>query len=311
MSNAYTGTTELSNLVKTGYDRLVEFGLRAQTVIRSVADKRPAQLTNPGSTITFSFYSDLTAVSSALSEATDPDSVAVSNPSTVSLTLNEYGNAVLQTRKVRLFAISDIDPAIADMVSFNMADSLDTLAMTTLRAGTNVIYSGSGNAATVDVDTTDTITSSNVRKAVAKLRAAKAVPRREELWWAGIHPEVSHDLRAETGAGGWRLPHEYNSNGNLWKGEIGVYEGAFFIETPRMYNTTDGTSSTRVFRTILCGQQALAEAVAQEPGIVFGEVTDKLKRFRPVGWYGVLGWARYREEALYRIESTSSIHTGA
>jgi len=305
MSNAYTGTTELSNLVKTGYDRLVEFGLRAQTVIRNVADKRPQQLTNPGTTITFSFYSDLTAVSSALTEATDPDSVAVSNPSTVSLTLNEYGNAVLQTRKVRLFTISDIDPAIADMVSFNMADSLDTLALTTLRAGTNVIYAS--GSSTVGVTGSATITSAHVRKAVAKLRAAKAVPRREELWWCGIHPEVSHDLRAETGAGGWRTPHEYNSNGNLWKGEIGQYEGAFFVETPRMYNATDGASSARVFRTILCGQQALAEAVAEEPHIVFGEVTDKLKRFRPVGWYGVLGWARYREEALYRIETTSSI----
>lgn len=306
MSNAYTGTTELSNLVKTGYDRLVEFGLRAQTVIRNVADKRPSQLTNPGTTITFSFYSDLTAVSAALTEATDPDAVAVSNPSTVSLTLNEYGNAVLQTRKVRLFTISDIDPAIADMVSFNMADSLDTLALTTLRAGTNVIYAS--GSSTVGVTGSATITSAHVRKAVAKLRAAKAVPRREELWWCGIHPEVSHDLRAETGAGGWRTPHEYNSNGNLWKGEIGQYEGAFFVETPRMYNTTDGASSARVYRTILCGQQALAEAVADEPHIVFGEVTDKLKRFRPVGWYGVLGWSRYREEALYRIETTSSIN---
>jgi len=32
-------------------------------------------------------------------------------------------------------------------------------------------------------------------------------------------------------------------------------------------------------------------------------------RFRPIGWYGVLGWARYREPSLVRIESTSSIHT--
>lgn len=304
---AFTGTTELSNLVKTGYDRLVEFGLRAQTVIRSVADKRPVQLTNPGSTITFSFYSDLTPVTSALSEDTDPDAVAVSNPSTVSVTLNEYGNAVLQTRKVRLIAISDIDPAIANMVSFNMADSLDGLAMTVLRGGSNVIYAGSGNSATADVADGDNITSANIRKAVSMLRTNKAVPRREELWWCGIHPQVSHDLRSETGAGGWRLPHEYNSNGNIWKGEIGTYEGAFFIETPRMYNTTDGTASEPIYRTILCGQQALAEAVAEEPHIVFGAVTDKLQRFRPIGWTGMLGWARYREAALYRIESASSI----
>jgi hypothetical protein len=67
------------------------------------------------------------------------------------------------------------------------------------------------------------------------------------------------------------------------------------------------TPVTRVFDTLLCGQQALAEAVAEEPHIVIGNVTDKLMRFRPMGWYGVLGFARYREEALYRIETGSSI----
>ena len=55
------------------------------------------------------------------------------------------------------------------------------------------------------------------------------------------------------------------------------------------------------------GKQALAEAVAEEPHTVIGPVTDKLMRFRPIGWYGVLGFARYCEEALYRIESGSSI----
>jgi hypothetical protein len=72
-------------------------------------------------------------------------------------------------------------------------------------------------------------------------------------------------------------------------------------------NTLTVTPVTRVFRTLLCGKQALAEAVSQEPGVVIGPVTDKLMRFRPIGWYGVLGWNRYREEALYRIETGSSI----
>ncbi len=55
-------------------------------------------------------------------------------------------------------------------------------------------------------------------------------------------------------------------------------------------------------------QQALAEAVAEEPHVVAGPVTDKLMRFRPLGWYGMLGFARYREASLYRIESSSSIN---
>jgi hypothetical protein len=80
-----------------------------------------------------------------------------------------------------------------------------------------------------------------------------------------------------------------------------------FIESPRLFTDTDGDSSAKVYRTIVAGKQALAEAVAQEPSVVIGPVTDKLMRFRPIGWYGVLGWKRYREEALYRLENTSSI----
>jgi hypothetical protein len=41
--------------------------------------------------------------------------------------------------------------------------------------------------------------------------------------------------------------------------------------------------------------------------VVIGPVTDKLMRQRPIGWYGVLGHAVYRQNALYRIESSSSI----
>jgi hypothetical protein len=51
----------------------------------------------------------------------------------------------------------------------------------------------------------------------------------------------------------------------------------------------------------------MAEAVAEEPHVVIGPVVDRLMRHRPMGWYGVLGFKRYREEALYRIESGSSI----
>jgi N4-gp56 family major capsid protein len=378
---ADTNTTALAGLVKVAYDRYVEFALRSQPLVRSVADKRPAQQAMPGSSVVFSLYNDLAAATSALSEATDPDAVALSDVSTTSVTLAEYGNASLVTRKLQLFSLSDVDPAVADIIAFNMADSLDKLAMETLRQGTNVIYGGTVTS-TASVSSADTLTSAKIRRAVAKLRSNKAVPRQGSLYWAGIHPEVSHDLRAETGSVGWRDIHAQtdSAQGNLWAGTIGTYEGAFFVETPRMYEKAEGanqstfttttaatgasgtttitvastsgidvgdgvaisattgsstlvsaingvvltlsvattaavtsgatvtvTPKTNVYRTILCGKQALAEAVAQEPGVVIGPVTDKLMRFRPIGWYGVLGFARYRDDALFRIETSSSI----
>ena len=386
---AYNDTTSLGGLVKTAYDRYVEFALRSQPMIRAVADKRPVQQAMPGSSVVFSIYNDLAPATASLSETTDPDAIALSDVTTVSVTLNEYGNASLVTRKLQLFSLSDVDPAVADIIAYNMADSLDRLAMDTLRQGSNVIYGGS-RTTTATVTASDTITAANIRRAVAKLRSNKAVPREGSLYWTGIHPEVSHDLRAETGVGGWNDMHKYaeTGTGNFWAGNIGTYEGSFFVETPRMYRGVDGadatalattavtvagtsagltigvasssviatsaeagekisgtgiasgakivslstsgstttitvdtantaavtvtttvtvTPVTAVYRTIVAGKQALAEAVAQEPNVVIGPVTDKLLRFRPIGWYGVLGFSLYRQAALYRIENGSSI----
>jgi N4-gp56 family major capsid protein len=398
MSNQYTSTASTSlggsvggaGLVQKAYDRLLEFALRSEPLLRSVADKRPARQAFPGSTVVLQRYVDLDQKTSTLTETTDPDAVALSTPTSVTITLNEYGNAVLVTRALELFSLADVDPAIANIIAYNLADSIDAVVGTTLIGGTNVIYSGSTATSTVTVTAAATIDSADIRRAVAKLRANKAKARRGSYYWCGIHPEVSHDLRAESGNLGWNFVHAQSnpSVDKIWAGEIGDYEGAFFVESSRMPNAKDGadqtalattvptvagtsagftigvaatsvialraevgdkiagtgidsgskisdistsgstttitvdkaftaavpttatitvTPVTRVFDTILCGQQALAEAVAEEPHIVIGNVTDKLMRFRPMGWYGVLGFARYREEALYRIESGSSI----
>ena len=395
MANAYTttgsnslgGTVGGAGLVQKAYDRLVEFALRAQPLIRSVADKTPARQSIPGSSVVLQRYVDLTKKTATLTETVDPDAVALATPTYTTITLAEYGNAVLVTRALELFSLADVDPAIANIIAFNMADSIDEVAQTVLRAGTNVLRGGTATSRGT-ITSSDTFTSALARKATAKLRSEKAIPRKGSLYWAGIHPEVSHDLRAETGVGSWRQPHEYQSNDAIWAGEIGTYEGAFYVESPRLYSdklgadrtalattavtvaaasaatsfgiasssviatsaqpgdkiagtgvasgslivsiTTDGSTSTvtvdtpfsaavtstttitvtpetKVFNTYFAGQQALAEAVAEEPHVVIGPVVDKLMRHRPLGWYGVLGHAIYREEALYRIETSSSI----
>lgn len=392
MPNVYTdssaaslgGTVGSAGLVQKAYDRLVEFALRSQPLLRSVADKRPARQAMPGSSVTLQIYNDLLTNKSALTETTDPDSVALATPNQITLTLNEYGNAALVTRKLQLFSLADVDPAVANIVAYNMADSIDELAQDELRNATNIVYGGSASSEGA-LTSSDSITAAKVRRTIAKLRANKAVARKGSMFWCGIHPEVSHDLRAETGAnaGSWRTPHEYQSNENIWAGEIGAFEGAFFVETPRLrvsgtgatigtaktvtaitldgistatvsstahgfsagdfvtiagasvtgLNTTwqiataatdsftfkttlsgtvtmssgTATKKQKVYDTYFAGQQALAEAVAEEPHVVIGPVTDKLMRFRPIGWYGVLGFKIYRQEALFRMATGSTI----
>ena len=388
MANAYTntgstslgGTVGAAGLVQKAYDRLIEFQLRATPLVRNLADKTPARQAMPGSSVVLQRYVDLTQQTATLTETVDPDAVALATPTYTTITLAEYGNAVLVTRALELYSLADVDPAVANIIAFNMADSIDTVAQTTLATGTNVLRAGGRTSATT-ITSSDTFTSALARKSVAKLRTNKAIPRKGNLYAAYIHPEVAHDLRAETGVGSWRQPHEYQANGEIWAGEIGTYEGAFYVESPRMFNDKKGadqttssttttaaaasgattlsltsvsgiqvgdrlsatglatsgvqvtainalvvtvdtpvlsagvtsgatvtiTPETRVFNTYFAGQQALAEAVAEEFHVVIGPVVDKLMRHRPLGWYGVAGWNIYRDEALYRVESTSTI----
>jgi N4-gp56 family major capsid protein len=312
MADAYTDTTAMAGLVKAAYDRYVEFALRSQPQFRALADKRPVQQAMPGSSVVFSLYNDLAQATTALTETTDPDAVAVSNVSTVSVTLNEYGNTVLNTRKLGEFAFSDVDPAVANIVGYNMLDSIDKLVVTVLDGGTNVLYATGGTTtptSTVTVAAEDVIAGADLRQAVSKLRAGKAVPKDNGLYATYMHPLVAHDLRAETGALAFEDIRKYTEPnvGNVLNAVTGVYGGAYVVETPRALSAADGASSEVVYRTTVCGQQALAEATAVEPGVVIGPVVDKLMRFRPVGWYSLQGWSVYRQEALYRIESSSSI----
>ena len=130
MANAYVSTDSASlggtaggaGLVQKAYDRLLEFALRSEPLIRSVADKRPAKQSIPGSTVVLQRYVDLSPTTTALTETVDPDAVAMSTPTSVTINLNEYGNSVLVTRALELFSLADVDPAIANIIAFNMAD---------------------------------------------------------------------------------------------------------------------------------------------------------------------------------------------
>lgn len=273
----------------------------------------------PGNTISVPKYtSDLALATTPLSETTDADSIALPNPALVNVSIAEYGSAIFKTRKLGLTAFSDVDVYAAQEVAWHMRDTVDELVQTTLRGGTQFLRNAGGvlstSTAITNVVATDFITSAAVRRTVAKLRSAKVPPKAGPLYAGYLHPEVSHDLRAETASGGYREAHIYAAPAVFWPGVIGEYEGIAVTESPRCYNAVDGGAggnTVRVFRSYVLGRYGLLESVWEEFHTVAGPITDSLNRFRPLGWYGAAGWARFREEAMWRIETTSSIHTGA
>jgi len=54
-------------------------------------------------------------------------SIALGNPNQVTVTLNEYGSAVTTTKKFNLTSFNDVDSALADIIAYNAADSIDAV----------------------------------------------------------------------------------------------------------------------------------------------------------------------------------------
>jgi N4-gp56 family major capsid protein len=302
-SGSLTGTSAISNLVQTAYDQYVRMALRSIPVMRALADVKPVQQAMPGSSVVFSIYSDLAQATSTLTESTDVSSIALGNPTQVPVTLQEYGSAVTTTKKLNLTSFNDVDSALADIIAYNAADSIDSVVASVLTSGSNAIYAGTAtNTAGIKADQLMTV--SDIRQAVTELRTNKALPRIGELYAAYLHPRQTADLRAETGTGGFQELSKYVDRTPFVAGAVGVIEGAFVVETPRVPYATNGT--TNVYKAVIAGREALAEAMGQDVSTVIGPQIDALRRFHTIGWYYFGGWSLLRQAALYRIETAAT-----
>lgn len=305
MADVFTTTSVLSNQVIAAYDRRAFMALRDEAAFDQYARVKPGNVTSPGSSVSFLFWDDLSAATTALSETVDVDAVGLSD-SLVTITPAEYGNSVLVTIRVRKNTFSlGFDSEVADIVAFNMVDSLENLAEIALTAGTNVT-TVDGNAES-SLTAGDVLTVGFIRREVAKLRAANVRPSSGMNYDVLLHPEVSYDVMADTAGGSWQdLKHTDASK--LRVGQVGQFAGANFIETTRArVNANGGASNVDSYTTYILGQEAFGKAETIPAHIVPGPVTDRLMRFMPLGWHAYLGYKVIRQAALRRVLSASSI----
>lgn len=308
---AITGTANVL-LDQAAFDRVAYLALRAELYFDAVAEVKPTNQSMPGSSVVFEQFSDLAAATTPLTETVDI-TPATMGDAQVTVTLNEYGNGVSSTAKLRGTNYVDIDDIAANVIGYNAGLSVDTVASDILAAGTNVTYAGAATSR-VTVAAASVMTGSNGARAVARLRS-RNVPTINGFYVAFIHPLVSYDLRQATGAGSWRDPHVYSQPGEIWTGEIGAFEGARYIETPRgpLFVDAGVGGTVDVYRTMFVGRQALAKAWSAidgngpQPVVIRGPVVDSLRRFQPVGWYWLGGYGIFRQASLDALESSSSL----
>ena len=311
MATPTVTTSTLDDQVKTAFDQVAYFALRSQPLFEMIADVRSTAQSHNGSGVQFTFYADMAQATSALTENSDVTAVALTD-SAVTVTLAEYGNAVITSAKVRGTSFLNVDADAANIVGYNMADSLDKIVSDVVNGGSNVTYVGQTSRGAITA--ADNYTAAEGRKAVAQLRSRNAPGWDNGNYMAIIHPDVSYDLRGDTAVTDVIQYQLYQEGAPIRAGSIGTFNGIEYIENPRAGLIADGgTSNVDVYQTLIVGRQFAAKAFSRaagfgpDPSIVVGPITDTLRRCNPIGWYHLVGYGRFREDCGQRIECSSSI----
>jgi len=302
----------LTGLVRTAYSKAVEFSFQPQLYFSQFAQTKRWDINQgdpmPGNVVTFTIFNALTEATGALTETADPTPETLGKTQK-SVTLYEYGKLITTSRKLRTLSFANIDLAVGRVVGDNMGRSVDLIARGAFdsQTGSTYVLYASGTSAT-DIVASSTLAASDVRYARNRL-ARNNVPKIDGRFYVAIaHPDVIHDLRAETGSGAWRAPKEYVDPEEVYNGEIGEFEGFRFVETTNAALTSDGASgSVDLYTTYFVGFQAMAYAEGIPPAMGISGPFDAMQRLMHVYWYGLFGFGELRPEALFKVYSASSV----
>lgn len=328
-----------TNTVTAAYDLFFRWELKSMPLCRQFVDVRPEEVTHRGQSVDIQLNSyftrnDVLAAATPLGEETDVTPTKLPPTQKVTLTPAEYGFANVRTLKLKNRGMVDIDPVIGKAVGTHAGETIDYLLQTQMRLASNVIF-GTNDAGTTATADSQLLAGSvghkmrakDIRTAVAKMRGNAVAPRDGEYYVCVAHPDVVMDLRTETGEAAWRAPNVYGqSQDDIWRGEIGAFEGARFVQSPTLLwgdvsalgdgadrDGADrdgggaGTTLSYVYRSFLLGREALAEAVITEPHTVLSPQTDLLRRNTGLGWYADLAFKIFRQQAIYQLKHASSL----
>ena len=313
-------TTTASTAFDTqAYNTRMGYALRPELYFDDFATVKSTPTTHNGSSVYFPFLTEMAPAVTPLTEGTDVTPVSIAD-SGITLALAEYGNVVNYTSRWLATSFVPLIPGLANLLGFNAGISIDTIALATVAGGTNVSYGGAATSRATIV-AGSTISSPNIRLAYARLRGLN-VQRINGAYRAYTHPDVMYDLKSETGEVGWRAVHTYSAPDNILMGSPGYYEGFFWVDTPRTTLRPNVNTTVDGYDTYFVGAEGIAKAfstgthldgqgMGASPITVRGPIVDSLYREAPMGWYWFGAYGIYRQEAIRRLETSSSIGANA
>jgi N4-gp56 family major capsid protein len=243
-----------------------------------------------GKVITWTRYSNMSAVTDTLTEGTTPTDLALTSAN-VTATLAQHGAHVLVSDILPLVAIDDTIVSASEVLGYQAALSMDTIIRNVLKSGGTVQYA-SGKSALSDLAASDTFDSGEIRKAVRTLEAAdvRTHPKTPGYYVGIIHSYQKYDFIGDTATGGFVDVTKYTTREPLAKNEIGRYGGVQFFTTS---NCSTESGAVTVYHSFVFGDGAYGvvevgggsknpQMIIHRPGEAGAK--DPLDQIGSVGW---------------------------
>lgn len=320
MPNTTTLTTTMPELdpeIKEYYVKTLLNSTEPKLVYNRYGDKYPLPAGN-GTTMEWRRFSKLPKALTPLTEGVTPAGNKL-EVTVIKGSVKQYGDWIRYSDIIKLAALDNIVVQGTKALGSQAGRTMDTLTREVVCGGTNVMY-----APNVDADGTVTeiltrsgltakshMTVDMLLKAATALDAFDNDPVEDgDSYVAIVHPYVAYDLRRDEE---WKHWQQHNNGAALYQGEVGKIGKVRVVESSEAKIITgDGCpNGLAVFMTMVIAAHAYGVTDLEGAGLQhiikpLGYGEDPLNQRASIGWKATHGAQRLNEEAMVRIESTSS-----
>lgn len=211
------------------YERSLLENMKPEMVHNRDAQKRTLPEHN-GKTVKFRRFTPFAAITEPLAEGVTPAGQTLTETAFTAM-VKPYGGHVELTDEINFYLLDNMHQETAKLLADQAALSLDTISRNALNAGMNVQYANSKTSRGA-LEPTDKLTFAEIKTAVRNLKRKNVKPFADGFYHAIVHPDVVHDLTADTM---WVDVAKYQDKVKTERYELGtIYKVKFFESTNAM-----------------------------------------------------------------------------
>lgn len=299
-------TSNLSELMQTYYDKL--FLKRAKPILIMEQFAQTRQIPQgEGKVIQFTKYTPLPKATTPLTEGVNPAGTNLSATSS-SATLAEYGDFGKISSLVSLTALDHNVKEKVQLFSDQAALTLDWLL--TKDVATNATEQlANAKAAITDIDATDTLSTTELRKANRTMKKNKAL-KIGGYYIAVISPDTEYDF---TGDSAWVEASRYAGSTQLFEGEVGKWFGLRMVGTTEPYIYAGaGNGGVDVYSNLVIGAESygIVPLAGNKGPIIYVKIPGPSDTSNPLNRFSTCGWVAVRTQKVLNPNWVLNIKTG-